>query len=554
MSTGLCTNLPSLCSKAAQREPLPHDGPDSRCPECGGALLRTEAASAAGGNKRMLRLGAAALAAVLLVGGASWWLLGRSGARQPALAAQAGSSTAQPVARSSNGPQVLRLHGSNTVGASLAPALLQSFLNGEGFDKVEQKPGKSAEESSFSARRSKDGAELQVELHAHGSGTAFTDLRDGKADVGMSSRPIKKDETEFTQPLGDLAAEGSEYVIALDGLAVIVHPTNPVGKLSIAQIRGLFSGQISDWKEVGGKPGPVKLLARDDKSGTFDTFKALVLGKDKLAEGTERLEDSAQLSDTVAGDPQAIGFIGLPYVRQAKLLAVSDGDAAPLRPTRLTVATEDYALARRLFLYVPQNATPLARRFADYAISDAGQQVAEKIGFVGQLPDPVEAGNTGGQTPADYQRVTDGAKRLSVNLRFRAASMQLDNKGQQDLTRIVRQLETRLTGKRQQVMLFGFADSQGGDSCRNQRLSQERANAVAAELATYGIKGQVVHGFGAAAPVASNETDAGRERNRRVEVWISDRSVQAPAAGACGAAQVERKPGADSVAVARTSH
>ncbi|MEX8520763.1 MAG: substrate-binding domain-containing protein [Leptothrix sp. (in: b-proteobacteria)] len=535
MSSGVCTNLPSLCSKAAQRTPLPADGPDARCSECGAALLRTEAKTA-GGNSRTLRLGAAALAAALLLGGAGWWLLGRDAAKQPAtLAAATGKPAPAPARSTADKSQMLRLHGSNTVGASFAPALLQAFLTQEGYDQIEQKAGKEAEESLYDAKRSKDGNELHVELHAHGSGTAFTDLRDGKTDVGMSSRPIKKEEVEFTQPLGDLAAEGSEYVIALDGLAVIVHPTNPVGKLSIAQIRGLYSGQINDWKDVGGKPGPVKRLARDDKSGTYDTFKALVLGKDKLAEGTQRLEDSAQLSDSVAADPQAIGFIGLPYVRQAKLLAVSDGEAAPLRPTRLTVATEDYALARRLFLYVPQNAAPLARRFADFAVSDAGQQVAEKIGFVGQLPDPVDAGAAASSTPADYQRVTDGAKRLSVNLRFKPGSMKLDNKGQQDLTRIVRQLETRLTSKQQQVMLLGFADAQGGtDACRNQRLSQERANAVATELATYGIKGRVVHGFGAAAPVASNETEAGRERNRRVEVWISDRAVQTPAAGSCG--------------------
>jgi len=553
MTTGLCTNLPSKCSKAAQRTPLSADHDGARCPECGATLLRSGASGASDAATAAPRRGLWILAVVaLLVLAAAvlgWRIWHQRQGAQPSAAAATLAKASGSLARGGTGgaatattptapgglPGVLRLHGSNTVGAALAPALLEAFLAREGFDRVERQPGSAAEESRFVARRSQGGGDpLTVELHAHGSATAFADLGSGKADIGLSSRPIKKDELDGLKRLGDLAAEGSEYVIALDGVAVIVHPTNPLRLLSIEQIRGLFSGQVTDWKQVGGTAGPVHRLARDEKSGTFDTFKSLVMGKDKLAADTRRLEDSAELSDAVAADPQAIGFIGLPYVRQAKALAVADGSAAALRPTRLTIATEDYALARRLFVYVPQQATALARRFADFAISDAGQQIAEKIGFVGQLPDAVEA-EAGAGVPLEYRRVTEHARRLSVNLRFRAGVMELDNKGKQDLKRIVARLEPRLARQQGQVLLLGFADNQGGDSCRNQRLSQDRANAVNAELATYGIRSTVTHGFGTAAPVASNDSDAGRERNRRVEVWVSDQPVRAPAATACAA-------------------
>ena len=559
MTTGICTNLPSQCSKAAQRTPLPADDEHARCPECGAALLRSAnagkpggagaAGGASGGPNPSARWIAALAVLLLLAAVLGWWRFSlRDGATASAQRPAAAASLARPATPPPAGPGtaafVLRLHGSNTVGAGLAPALLEAFLAQEGYDRVERQPGAIPEEHRFAARRSQGGGELTVELHAHGSATAFTDLGAGKADIGMSSRPVKKEEAQSLKALGDLAAEGSEYVIALDGVAVVVHPTNLVKQLSIEQIRGLFSGRIADWKEVGGKPGAVRRLARDEKSGTFDTFKSLVMGKDKLAEDARRLEDSAALSDAVAADPHAIGFIGLPYVRQAKLVAVADGAAAPLRPTRLTVATEDYALSRRLFLYVPQNAPALARRFADFALSDAGQQIADKIGFVGQLPEAVEA-EAAGAAPADYRRLTSTARRLSVNLRFRAGVMELDNKGRQDLKRIVARLEPRLARQNTQVLLLGFADNQGGDSCRNQRLSQERADAVHAELSTYGIKSAVVRGFGTAAPVASNDSDTGRERNRRVEVWVTDRAVPVPTPVTCtpgkAAAKDERR-------------
>jgi phosphate transport system substrate-binding protein len=533
-STGLCTNLPSHCSHAAQRTALPADQADARCPECGAALLRQAAtgATAPPSVPTWRRWGVAVLGSLLVAAGGAW--LWRQQGTAPHPGAPAGAAATAPAATTpaAGGSPGLRLHGSNTVGAALAPALLQAFLSQEGYDQVELQPGKVAEESRLVARRSRDGQTLTAQLHAHGSSTAFTDLGAGRADIGMSSRPVKGDEAQALKALGDLTAEGSEYVVALDGVAVVVHPTNPVKRLSTEQIRGLFSGRITDWKDVGAPPGPVHRLARDDKSGTFDTFKSLVMGKDKLAADTRRLEDSAALSDAVAADPRSIGFIGLPYVRQAKALAVSDGAAEALRPTRLTVATEDYVLSRRLFFYVPQGAGALARRFADFAVSDAGQRVADKTGFIGQLPEAVEAPAGGGLT-TDYRRLTDGAQRLSVNLRFRPASMELDTKGRQDLKRIVARLEPRLARRDAQVLLLGFADNQGGDSCRNQQLSQERAAAVHDELATYGIRSSVVHGFGPTAPVASNETETGRERNRRVEVWFTSRNVQAPSKPAC---------------------
>jgi phosphate transport system substrate-binding protein len=106
-----------------------------------------------------------------------------------------------------------------------------------------------------------------------------------------------------------------------------------VDKLSIQQLRGLFSGKITDWSMVGGAPGPVRIHARDEKSGTFDTFKTLVLNGDRILDTAKRYEDSQALSDAVAEEAGAIGFVGLPYIRKAKAIAVSaDARSMAMRP------------------------------------------------------------------------------------------------------------------------------------------------------------------------------------------------------------------------------
>lgn len=488
---GVCTNLPEACGLAARRQPQPLTDGAGRCSECGSALMLPAAPAAAASPAAARR-----------------WLL-------PVLA--------------------LLL-----VLAALAPALVKAFLAREGYTEQSATPT-APEELRIEARRPSDGARLAVALASHGTSTAFASLAAGQAELGMASRPIQAKEREATKALGDLSAEGSEYIVALDGVAVIVHPSNPLKQLTLAQLRDLFTGRTGDWSALGAPAGAVRLHARDEKSGTWDTFRALVLDKQALAAGTTRHEDSRALAAAVAADPMAIGFVGLPYAEAAKTLALADGQGTALRPSRFTVATEDYALARRLYFYVARDAQPLARRLADFAVSDEGQKVAQTVGFIGQAPE-ADPGTAVAPTdvPAEYRRLTTGAQRLAVNLRFRPGSDQLDNKALRDVGRITRLLERDGAGSRQ-LMLLGFSDDRG-DRCANIGLSQQRARAVAADLSTYGVRPAVVQGYGPAAAVASNDTEAGRERNRRVEVWLLDKPPATPVQPfACGQAALSTR-------------
>lgn len=188
--------------------------------------------------------------------------------------------------------------------------------------------------------RASDG--VGVELHSHGSSTGFTDLLAGRADLAMSSRPITDEER---QRLGEVR----EIVIALDGLAIIVRPSNALAQIKLRELRRVFAGEINDWSQLGGRPGRIALHARDDRSGTYDTFRSLVLGSAPLSRQAQRYESTEALAAAVARDPNAIGFVGLAGVRA---LAVADG-AQARAPSAREVAVENYALARRLFLYAP---------------------------------------------------------------------------------------------------------------------------------------------------------------------------------------------------------
>jgi phosphate transport system substrate-binding protein len=422
----------------------------------------------------------------------------------------------QPAATPLLVEPALRLCGSNTVGAELGPAIVEAFLKKRGATGIART---AAAEKHVRITGTLDGAPIAFDLRAAGTATAFEGLTAKTCDVGMASRAINTDEVATTERagLGDLRSPATEHVLALDGIAVIVHRNNPLRTLDRATLRAVFTGEITDWAQLGAPAGPIHVLARDHNSGTFDTFKALVLGKAELRAGTPRYEDSVALADAVAADPDAIGFIGLPYIRATKALAIGDAGAPAMLPTSFTITTEGYLLARRLYLYVPaQSRSPLATDLVSFALSAAGQDVVREVGFVDLDVVAGEGIVCDARCPKRYAELVARGHRLSVDFRFRYGRDEPDSRATRDLDRLVGYL-ARHPGS--QVMLLGFSDS-SGDAAYNVKLSQSRATSIARELATRGVHAAAVDGFGAAMPVSANATEPDRERNRRVEVWV----------------------------------
>lgn len=418
-----------------------------------------------------------------------------------------------------DGTPVLRIHGSNTVGAKLAPMLIAGLFEAQGLQEVRTQPTEVENEQRISAR-TPEGRPVYATVAAHGTGTGFAGLKDGYGDLAAASRPIKAAERAELVALGDMRSAQAEQVIAIDGLAIVVHPDNPVQSLTTGQLAELFAGEIRNWRELGGPDLTVQLHARDNRSGTWDTFNELVLARQgkTLSDSARRYESNDALSRAVTLNRGAIGFTGLASLGKAKALAIADGKSQPMLPLNALVATEDYPLSRRLFLYArPSGQTPWTQAYIEFIHSSAGQQIVEQSGYVAQHVDVVRQAPQA-DMPAFYQRLASEAQRLTVNFRFEEGTAQLDNKAQRDLDRVADYLRAhgKLVGS---AALIGFGDTKS-DPTRAALLSKLRAMTVRRELSKRGAFFREINGMGSELPVASNDQGSGRVKNRRVEIWV----------------------------------
>lgn len=406
----------------------------------------------------------------------------------------------------------LRIHGSNTIGEKLAPALAGTWLAARGCGAVTRSdtaPGEFVLAGALCG--------IEVEFRTHGTSTGIDDLIAGSADIAMASRPVSPAEVERAAAIGPIDMTPQEAVLALDGVAVIVHPRNPLRSLSVQQVRALFDGEVRDWSAVGGGAGAVRVHARDEASGTWETFRSLVLGERGLRADASRYESTSALARAVADDPDAIGFVGFAGIGPARALAVADAGVA-MAPQALRIAVEDYPLSRRLFLYRPAQATALARAYVDFALSAEGQRAVEQVGFVSQdiraWSDAVRA-----DAPDDYRQLVQGAERLSLNFRFGRSGQLLDSKTRPDVKRLV-EFMRREENRERRLLLLGFADPDETSTYLEFALSNDRVDYIGDLLQREGLGAHVLRGMGGSAVLASDTGALGRLRNRRVEVWV----------------------------------
>jgi phosphate transport system substrate-binding protein len=409
----------------------------------------------------------------------------------------------------------ITIHGSNTLGAKLIPECAKGFLEHKG---VANPHLTVTAENEFLIQGTDPFP--RIAIAAHGSSTGFRSLNSGSANIGMSSRPIKDKEVTKLSFLGDMKSRASEHPVALDGLAILVHKNNPLDALNTDQIAKIFSGEINNWKALGGSDSPINLHARDNNSGTWDTFKNLVLRKVyKLDSRAKRYESNDDLSDAVAVDPAAIGFSGLASVRNSKALLVSFADTQPVAAGRLSVATEDYPLTRRLFLYTPEKSPQITREFIEFCQSQQGQDIVKEVGYISQNIIAVEHA-IDASAPEDYQAIASQGQRLSVNFRFNHNSAKLDNKAYWDVGRL-KTFMAQPENQERHLILVGFNDRANTDD-RSKILSKLRATAVRSALFRSGIHVSKTLGLGDYMPVASSGTSTSGAKNGRVEVWLVD--------------------------------
>ena len=220
-----------------------------------------------------------------------------------------------------------------------------------------------------------------------GSGTGLSSLISASCDIAMSSRNIKEKEIALARKKG---IEPNEIKVALDGLAVVVNPSNIIDRLTLDQLAGIFTGKITNWKELGGKDERIVVLSREVNSGTHVYFKEHVLrkndpnSKEEFAPGALMLSSSQAIADEVAGNSSAIGYYGMGYIsaKQKPVAIAKDEKSEYVEPVIENVVNGKYPISRPLFLYTNGAPQGLVKKFIDFTLSKEGQEIVLATDFV----------------------------------------------------------------------------------------------------------------------------------------------------------------------------
>jgi phosphate transport system substrate-binding protein len=208
-----------------------------------------------------------------------------------------------------------------------------------------------------------------VEVQGGGSTAGLQALANGLADIGLCSRCLKKEEEKSFRPV----------VIARDGLAIVVHRGNPVPALGLVQLRGIFSGAIENWSELGGPDMPIRPITREEGSGTRESFKALVMGRNRISRKALVQESNGAVKELVKGDPAAVGYMSMGLVGTEIRAVPVDG----VQPVPANIDSGEYRLCRPFFFVVKDDAAPGAIRFLEFVLSKEGQDLLRGEGLMG---------------------------------------------------------------------------------------------------------------------------------------------------------------------------
>lgn len=222
---------------------------------------------------------------------------------------------------------------------------------------------------------------IQFQVTGGGSGTGISALLNGTTDICSSSRPIKS--SEVNQLKSKYNSKGVEVAVARDGISVYVHKDNPVKKLTVAQLRDIFMGKISNWKQVGGRDARIVLYSRENNSGTYEFFKEHVLEKKDFAPEAQHMVGTGALVNAVRKDPNAIGYGGVAYAEGVRdLLLAKDASSPYIEPTEANILNGSYPLSRFLYFYLRERPTGEIKKFVDWILSKDGQKIVNEVGYI----------------------------------------------------------------------------------------------------------------------------------------------------------------------------
>jgi phosphate transport system substrate-binding protein len=221
---------------------------------------------------------------------------------------------------------------------------------------------------------------VTIQVTGGGSGTGIAALINGGTDICEASRPMKDNEKE--QVRARHGSDVKEIPVALDGVAIYVNQSSPIQSLSAAQLKDIYTGKITNWRDVGGPDGKIVAYSRENNSGTYVFFKEHVLKNEDFARDTQTLPGTAAVVNAVSKDAASIGYGGIAYAKDIRAVPISrDGSSPPVQPSLATVQSGEYPLSRNLFFYTTGEPAGEAKAFIEWALGPEGQQICEAVGY-----------------------------------------------------------------------------------------------------------------------------------------------------------------------------
>ena len=216
---------------------------------------------------------------------------------------------------------------------------------------------------------------VEISVAGTGSGDGIKSLIDGTCDIADASRDMKPKEIKKAEAKG---IQPVRHTVALDCIVPVVHPSNPVKNLTLEQLKGIYTGKIRNWKEVGGQDKPIVVISRDSSSGTFEVWNHKVLNKARVRPDAQLQASNGAVAQAVAGNKYAIGYVGIGYLNpKLKALTVNGVKASPQTAMKGT-----YPVARGLYMFTPGKPRGEVKKFLDFVKGPEGQKIAAQEGFV----------------------------------------------------------------------------------------------------------------------------------------------------------------------------
>lgn len=431
--------------------------------------------------------------------------------------------------------------GSSSMAEVLLPALIEGFALRNGYQTAREQFG--GDQFEYTLSREGQLAARFIFLVSN-TGEGFADLLADQADVVMALREIREAEHILAEEagMGDLTHAQRGRVLALDAMVPIVAPSNPVQRISLTDLARAYAGEITNWSALGGPDAPIALHLPVTGSGLAQALEDKLLEPAQLglAEGIRRHDRGSMLVRSVATDPFALGIASFAEIGTTRMLTLTGPCGFSLSAGRRSIKTEDYPLTAPMFLYLPAHRLPrVARDFLTYVRGPAAQIVIRRAGFVDQAPERVPLAIQGERLTnaikaagsdiglEELQRMVatfDGLQRLTMSFRFEAGSSRPDAQSRNNIDLLAREIEAGVyDGAR--LIFVGFSDGEGPAE-GNREIALKRAETVrqaveqAAETANLERIDLETEAFGEALPIACDDSEWGRQANRRVEVWV----------------------------------